>query len=95
MTIRKTLALRIPRVCAAAVVLGATGLALPLASTSAEAMPGLGAAVMHNDAGARIDKVRWVCGPYRCHWAPNYYGYGYGPGWGYRGGWGGRRWRRW
>jgi hypothetical protein len=30
-----------------------------------------------------IQNVRWVCGPYRCWWRPNYYayapGYYYGP----------------
>ncbi|MGE0034027.1 MAG: hypothetical protein AB7S93_00135 [Xanthobacteraceae bacterium] len=25
---------------------------------------------------ANIEQVRWVCGPYRCWWGPNYY---YGP----------------
>ena len=99
LTNRKTLA--------ATVALGAMGLALPAASalisTAAEAMPGLNAAVMHEVAvtpdgvGGQIEQARWVCGPYRCHWAPNYYGYGYGygPRWGYRRGWGYRHWRRW
>jgi hypothetical protein len=28
---------------------------------------------------ANVQNVRWVCGPYRCWWQPNYYGYyGYG-----------------
>jgi len=47
------------------------------------------------DVAAHIDQVRWVCGPYRCWWRPNYYGYGpgvYGPGWGWHRGWHGRRW---
>jgi hypothetical protein len=26
-----------------------------------------------------VQDVRWVCGPYRCWWQPNHYGYyGYG-----------------
>ena len=76
-----------------ALVLGATGLALPAVSTSAAAMPfsGLDPAVVRDgQAGAQIEQARWVCGPFRCHWAPNYWGYGYGPGWGYGGGWRGR-----
>jgi hypothetical protein len=24
---------------------------------------------------ASVQEVRWVCGPYRCWWRPNYYGY--------------------
>jgi hypothetical protein len=80
----------------AALVLGATGLALPASTASAAALPlaGLDAGVVGDGETAQIDQVRWVCGPYRCHWAPNYY-YGYGPGYGYGPRWGGRRWRRW
>jgi hypothetical protein len=80
-----------------ALVLGATALALPASTTSTAAMPlaGLDDGVVRDGQTAGIDQVRWVCGPYRCHWAPNYY-YGYGPGWGYRRGWGGGwRGRRW
>jgi hypothetical protein len=74
---------------AAALVLGATALALPAASTSAAAMPlgGLQPAILQAGQTPQIDQVRWVCGPWRCHWAPNYYrpnsyrpmGWGYGP----------------
>ena len=51
-----------------------------------------------SDPATGVEQVRWVCGPYRCFWRPNYYGY-YGPrpfvggyyGWhrGWHGGWGG------
>ena len=52
-----------------------------------------------------VENVRWVCGPFRCFWRPNYYGaygfYGGGPRfygpprfYGWRGGWH-RGWRRW
>ncbi len=81
---------------AVALVLGATALALPAASTAAAAMPlaGLNNAVLQEGAAPQIDQVRWVCGPYRCFWRPNYYAYGAwggpGPRWGYR-----RPWRRW
>jgi O-acetyl-ADP-ribose deacetylase (regulator of RNase III) len=82
---------------AVALVLGATALALPAASTSAAAMPlaGLDPAVVRDAQTAQtaqIDQVRWVCGPYRCFWRPNYYVYGGwgGPRWGYHGPW--RRW---
>ena len=50
---------------AAALALGALALGAPKAS----AMPmGVAPAV----SGAQIDTVRWVCGPYRCHWRPDY-----------------------
>jgi len=83
-----------------ALVLGATALALPASTTSAAAMPlaGLDPAVVRDGQTAQIDRVRWVCGPYRCFWRPNYYAYGGwgGPRWGYGPGWGYRRpWRRW
>jgi hypothetical protein len=32
----------------------------------------------HADIASNVEQVRWVCGPYRCWWRPNYYGaYGY------------------
>lgn len=43
------------------------------AALPASAMP------VTNLAGAtpgQVENVRWVCGPYRCWWRPNYY---YGP----------------
>jgi hypothetical protein len=72
---------------AAAAVCSATVFALP-----ASAMP------VHNLASgtlANVEQARVVCGPYRCWWRPNYYGYGaygfYGPrrhwGWGRHWGW--------
>jgi len=82
---------------AAAAVLVTAG----LGASTASAMPvaGLDTAVAAS-AGAQVDNVRWVCGPFGCHWAPNryywgpryhrYYGprfYGprfYGRRWGYR-----------
>ncbi len=88
----------------AALVLGATALALPASTTAAAALPlaGLDAGVVRDgQTVARIDRVRWVCGPYRCHWARNYYygrpwRYGYGPRWGGPRPWGWRRhWRHW
>ena len=27
------------------------------------------------EAVQQTENVRWVCGPYRCWWRPNYYGY--------------------
>jgi hypothetical protein len=49
-----------------------------LLSTAASAMP---IAPVQADTAAKVEQVRWVCGPYgRCWWRPNYYGgyYGYG-----------------
>ena len=52
-----------------------------LTATAASAMP---IAPVPADTAAKIEQVRWVCGPYgRCWWRPNYYGgysaYGYYP----------------
>jgi DNA-binding PucR family transcriptional regulator len=82
--------LNVRKTLAAALVIGATALALPAA-----AMPlaGLEPAILQAGQSPQIDPVRWVCGPWRCHWAPNYYrrdydrrpdysgrmGWGYGP----------------
>jgi len=45
-----------------------------LTATAASAMP---IAPIQEDTAAQVEQVRWVCGPYRCWWRPNYYG-GYG-----------------
>jgi len=73
---------------------------LALTSAGASAMPrGLPSASAAWSSG--VQDVRWVCGPYRCWWRPNWYGgYGYyGPrpgwGWGWGRGWGWHRWHRW
>ena len=69
------------------VLAGAAALTtVALASGGASAMPN----GLSSDAlASNVEQVRWVCGPYRCWWRPNYYGY-YGPRWGWRYGW--RRW---
>jgi hypothetical protein len=89
------------QVLGVALVVGATGLSLPAASTSAAALPissGFDDAVLRDgQPAAQIEQARWVCGPYRCFWRPNYWGGPVyrGPGWG-RPGWGWRgRYRRW
>lgn len=75
------------------VLAGAAALgALALTAGGASAMPnGLPSGALSSN----VEQVRWVCGPYRCVWRPNYYGYyGYGP----RVWWGPRHrygWRRW
>ena len=50
---------------AVTIALGALALTAPAAS----AMPRDFAPRL---ASPQIDMVRWVCGPYRCHWVPNY-----------------------
>jgi len=83
----------------AAAALGAAA----FAPTAASAMPagGLGKAASQL---SDTQQVRWVCGPFRCFWRPNYYGYGAyafvprhhfygrrwwgGPFYGHRWGWG-------
>ena len=44
------------------------------------------------DQVGQIEQARWVCGPFRCWWRPDYYGYrSYGypdrPWWRHRRGW--------
>lgn len=93
-----------------ALVAGAAGLALTAASGAASALPlaGLEPAIVRDGQPAvQFEQARWVCGPYRCFWRPNYWGPGYGgpgygghgygghgPHWGWGGGphWGGGRW---
>jgi hypothetical protein len=77
-------------------IIAAAALCAAFVATGASAMP---IAAISTDAVSNVENVRWVCGPYRCWWQPNYYygGYNYyGPrrfygGWGYHRGWG-RRW---
>ncbi len=46
-----------------------------LTATAASAMP---IAPVQADTAKQVDQVRWVCGPHRCWWRPNYYGGYYG-----------------
>ena len=78
------------KILAAALVVGATAPALPAAATPLE---GLAPAILQAGSAPPIEQVRWVCNPWRCHWAPNHYwrdedrrpdysgrmGWGYGP----------------
>src|SRR5882757_4431666 len=61
----------------------ALGVATLLLSPTARAMPVDGLATATASVADGIQNVRWVCGPYRCWWRPNYYAYGpgyyYGP----------------
>jgi hypothetical protein len=72
----------------AATVLGGAGLVAPAAS----AMPMSGLATATDQLAGDVQNVAWVCGPYRCWWRPNYWGWGYRRWWGPRWGWGWRRW---
>lgn len=57
---------------AAALAVGALTLgALTLGAPAASAMP-MGYAPAARGMDMQIDAVRWVCGPYRCHWRPDY-----------------------
>ena len=65
-------------------------------SNPAAAMPIID---LHAQTPAAVDQVRWVCGPYRCWWRPNYwapgpYAFYAGPRF-YARPWGWRRWHRW
>jgi hypothetical protein len=61
----------------------ALGVATLLFSPTAKAVPIDGLAITTSKVADGIQSVRWVCGPYRCWWRPNYYAYGpgyyYGP----------------
>ena len=83
---------------AAAAALGAVAFGSGTAAAMPNGLPSISKALTQD-----VQDVRWVCGPYRCWWRPNWYGaYGYygrprfygGPRWGGGGGrWGGRgRW---
>jgi hypothetical protein len=71
-----------------------------LQSGTAAAMPISGLANAASETAAGLEQVRWVCGPFRCWWRPNYYpyygAYAWGPRFYARPGWGyyGRPWRR-
>lgn len=49
-----------------------------LVAAPASAAPMLDPGVAHTSTldGAKPEAVRWVCGPYRCFWRPNYGFYG-------------------
>src|SRR5919199_1563816 len=53
----------------AAAMLGALG----LGGGSASAMPLSGPVAAAKALSNNTTEVRWVCGPYRCWWRPNYY----------------------
>ena len=83
-------------ILAGGLFLGALALSPIQASAAPMLDPGLAAAAAPAPAG--IENARWVCGPWRCWWRPNYYyrpwGYygwhrpwGWHRGWGWHGGW--------
>lgn len=92
----------------AALVGAATLGGVALQTTAAGAIPMIDrapAAIAQSAAAGQVDDVRVVCGPFGCHWRPNYYRpypvYGFGYGYGYRRHWHRpyygfhRRWRHW
>jgi hypothetical protein len=79
-------------------IIGAAAIGGVVLATSATAMPVAPLESLAQQSAAAPQEVRWVCGPFRCWWRPNwygsygYYGYGrrfYGPHWGWRHRWGG------
>lgn len=81
----------------ALLALGVLGAATVTAGT-ALAMPN---GMPQSDHIAKTEQVRWVCGPYRCWWRPNYYRsygfyagprFGWEPRWHRRWGWRHRHW---
>jgi hypothetical protein len=76
---------------AAAVALGAAALVSGTASAMPNGLPSIAKAPAQD-----VQDVRWVCGPYRCRWQPNWYGaYGYYGGPRHPYGYGPRRWSGW
>ena len=68
---------------------------LTVGETEASALPVTNSGVaIAADAMTNVEQARWVCGPYRCWWRPNYY-YGWRRPYWRRRYWGWRRWRRW
>jgi len=56
----------------AVAVLGSV--ALGAGGASAMPLAGIDSAVAtQSDLSLQPQEARWVCGPFRCHWAPNYY----------------------
>jgi hypothetical protein len=55
-------------------IFAAAALCGGLTATAASAMP---VAPVAANTVAGVEQVRWVCGPDRCWWRPNYYGGGY------------------
>ena len=82
------------RIVLASGLLLAAAAIFPLKASAAPMLdPGVARAA--DTAQAGVENARWVCGPWRCWWRPNYYyphyrpwgyyhrpwGYGYGYGW--------------
>jgi len=79
-------AMRSPKVIALAL---AASLASGVLVANASAAPVNGMAAISQQVAGEVQKVRWVCGPYRCWWRP-------GPYWGWhRWGWHPWGWHRW
>lgn len=62
-----------------------------LAASQAFAMPANGLTAAAPQVTSGVQDVRYVCGPYRCWWAPGPY-WGYGPYWHRGWGWRHRHW---
>lgn len=77
----------------AGLLLGFSTLSPIPASAALIADPSVAATARAAPAG--LEEARWVCGPYRCWWRPNYF---YAPvrrwGWGWRRPWYGYGWHR-
>lgn len=83
--------MKLLHVGAALAMLGATTL-----SSAVTAMP---IANLQAQPAAKVEQVRWVCGPYRCWWRPNFwhpgsFAYYAGPRF-YARPWGWHHWHRW
>jgi hypothetical protein len=67
--------------------------ALALGASQASAMPAFDHSIASATQVAQPEQVRWVCGPWRCWWRPNYFYRPYAfwrprPWWGPRPYWG-------
>ena len=48
---------------------------LTFGAGQASAMPTLDHGLATSAPSTQVEQVRWVCGPWRCFWRPNYWGF--------------------
>ena len=48
---------------------------LTFGAGQASAMPTLDHGLATRAPSTQVEQVRWVCGPWRCFWRPNYWGF--------------------
>jgi hypothetical protein len=60
--------------------IGFSGIGLAGQPASATPMSGLDPAIATSlDTAKNVERIRWICGPWRCHWVPGWRRYGWDP----------------